>query len=111
MATNDSQINLIGIRAICVGHLKNIIVDEYDFERMQNFGTDFLPGTTYKEFVEFNISVIDSYSEDDCVHFSLIYDNLIKKKTRVQDMEVCHAMSVTSMYFDTNKTMVLCSPR
>jgi len=111
MTSNNLQINRIGVRAVCVGYLKDILIDEYDFERMQNFGTLNLPGDTYDEFVKFNISVIDSYSEDDCVHFSLIYDSMIKKKTRVQDMEVCHAMSVTSMYFDINKTMILCSPR
>ena len=96
---------------ICIDLLKEILIDDDDYERMKDLDTDKIAGPEYDDFVKFNIHVISEYSYDECVFFAQLGKMLQGRKIKIQDMECCGAMSVGGVYFNTDKKLVLCCPR
>ena len=96
---------------ICIDILKEILIDDDDYERMQDLDTSEIAGPTYDDFVRFNIAVISDYSYDDCIFFAQLGKMIKTGMMNIQDMETCGPMTACGVYFDINKKLVVCCPR
>ena len=96
----------------CQDLLKKCIVDDYDYERMQDYTCDAIEeGKSYEEFVEHNMAVVDMLSDEDCDFFINVCNKIKGGKLHQMDLERCSVFRTSRVFFDKQGGLVIVNPR
>lgn len=96
----------------CIALFTQITLSTYDYDRMiNNECSEINTNLSYNQFLEWNIKCIIESSDDDRLLFKILANNIINKKIGQMDLESCAVFESFSLFYDSNKILIIVNPR
>ena len=85
---------------------------EYDYNRLVHYKSNSINSkTSYEDFIINQEAMISTLSDEECIKAKTVLDLIANKGLKLMDMEYASSVTPTNMFFDTNRRMVIVSPR
>ena len=108
---NNYQINKMTTEE-CIALFTRIKLDTYDYARMiHNECSKINTKLSYDQFLEWNIKCIIESSDEDRLLFIILTNNIINNKIGQMDLESCAVFKSVSLFYDSNKRLIIVNPR
>jgi hypothetical protein len=96
----------------CISLFNQITISSGDYDQMIHYECKQINNIlSYDEFLEWNIKCITESSDEDKILFKILANNIINNKVGQMDMESCAVFESCSLFYDTNKRLIIVSPR
>jgi hypothetical protein len=96
----------------CIALFTRIKLDTYDYARMiHNECSKINTKLSYDQFLEWNIKCIIESSDEDRLLFIILTNNIINNKIGQMDLESCAVFKSVSLFYDSNKRLIIVNPR
>jgi hypothetical protein len=96
----------------CITLFTKIKLDTYDYARMiDNECSKINTKLSYDQFLEWNIKCIIESSDEDRLLFKILANNIINNKIGQMDLESCAVFKSVSLFYDSNKRLIIVNPR
>ena len=96
----------------CIALFTQLKLDKYEYDRMyENNCKSINKNLSYNEFLAWNITCINELTDDDKLLLQLLCNKILNNKMKQMDLESCAVFESHSLFYDTNKNLVIVNPR
>ena len=96
----------------CIQLFTKIKLEKYDYERMINYDCSKInKELSYDQFIQWNIKCIIELSDDDKLFFKMLCNKIINDDISQMDLEPCSVFDTCSVFFSTNKKLIVVNQR
>jgi hypothetical protein len=96
----------------CIALFTKITLKTNDYGRMiDNECNKINTKLSYDQFLEWNIKCIIESSDEDRLLFKILANNIINNKIGQMDLESCAVFKSVSLFYDSNKRLIIVNPR
>ena len=96
----------------CIQLFTKIKLNDLDYERMIDCDCSKInKKLSYDQFIQWNIKCIIESTDDDKLFFKMLCNKIINNDIGQMDLESCSVFDTCSVFFSTNKKLIIVNQR